>query len=172
MKDEKEARNPRQSRRPYADLGMTVAVSLLIIMIVKSLLFGLTLMSLTLMVLPAAYIVVCAVHDSWSRVVQHSTTLLLLCSALCLAGTFFFDRPTRPKMVAFQARSENDTVVHAAEPVVETPQPVQVDTTDVVAIDTLDYEVTDSVDVVPLEEEVLEKTDSALAETEVTDILP
>lgn len=117
-------------RLPYADLGMTIAIAVLVVMVVKSLLFGFTIASIIWIVLVLAYILVSAICDSRSKTIKISTTVLLIASLLAIGATLYFDKPTRPKMVAFQGIKEKDTIVEK-EVIVETPPPVVVDTVNV-----------------------------------------
>ena len=117
-------------RLPYADLGMTIAIAVLVVMVVKSRLFGFTIASIIWIVLVLAYILVSAICDSRSKTIKISTTVLLIASLFAVGATLYFDKPTRPKMVAFQGIKEKDTIVEK-EVIVETPPPVVVDTVNV-----------------------------------------
>jgi hypothetical protein len=126
----KKGDNKHSWRLPYADLGMTIAIAVMIVMIMKSLLFGFTIASIVWIAIAIEYIVICIYYPSRSRVVKISTTILLLASVLAAGATIYFDKPTRPKMVAFQGKQDKDTVAEE-EVIVETPPPVVVDTVNV-----------------------------------------
>lgn len=126
----KKCLNKGSWRLPYADLGMTIAIAVMLVMLVKSLLFGFTIASIVWIALAIGYMLVSAFCDSHSKTVKTSTSVLLVASVLAIGATLFFDKPTRPKMVAFQGVKEKDTVSEE-EVMVETPPPVVVDTVDV-----------------------------------------
>ena len=121
--------NKHSWRLPYADLGITIAIAVMVVMVVKSLLFGFTIASIVWISLAFVYILISFICDSHGKVVKTSTTVLLIASVIAIGVTLYFDKPTRPKMVAFQGIKEKDTI--AEEVVVETPPPVVVDTVNV-----------------------------------------
>ena len=121
--------NKHSWRLPYADLGITIAIAVMVVMVVKSLLFGFTIASIVWISLAFVYILISFICDSHSKAVKISTTVLLIASVIAIGATLYFDKPTRPKMVAFQGIKEKDTI--AEEVVVETPPPVVVDTVNV-----------------------------------------
>ncbi len=121
--------NKHSWRLPYADLGITIAIAVMVVMVVKSLLFGFTIASIVWISLAFVYILISFICDSHSKVVKTSTTVLLIASVIAIGATLYFDKPTRPKMVAFHGIKEKDTI--AEEEVVETPPPVVVDTVNV-----------------------------------------
>lgn len=139
--------NKHSWRLPYADLGMTIAIAVMVVMVVKSLLFGFTIASIIWIVLALVYIVISAICDSRSKAVKISTTVLLIASLLATGATLYFDKPTRPKMVAFQGIKEKDTIAEE-EVIVETPPPVVVDTVNVNPKDKhIEIELVDTMDI-------------------------
>lgn len=139
--------NKHSWRLPYADLGMTIAIAVMVVMVVKSLLFGFTIASIIWIVLALVYIVISAIWDSRSKAVKISTTVLLIASLLATGATLYFDKPTRPKMVAFQGIKEKDTIAEE-EVIVETPPPVVVDTVNVNPKDKhIEIELVDTMDI-------------------------
>ena len=122
--------NKHSWRLPYADLGMTIAIAVMVVMVVKSLLFGFTIASIVWISLAFVYILISVICDSHSKTVKSSTTVLLIASVIAIGATLYFDKPTRPKMVAFQGIKEKDTIAEE-EVLVETPPPVVVDTVNV-----------------------------------------
>lgn len=96
-------------RAPYADLGLMTAISILIVMLVKSFLFGFTWGAIAGLAVTAAYLIISAVYRSESNIVRHATTAYLILSALSICSVIMFDKNTRPKMVAFKG-VDTDTV--------------------------------------------------------------
>ena len=113
--------NKHSWRLPYADLGMTIAIAVMVVMVVKSLLFGFTIASIVWISLAFVYILISFICDSHGKVVKTSTTVLLIVSVIAIGATLYFDKPTRPKMVAFQGIKEKDTIAEE-EVVVEINQ--------------------------------------------------
>ena len=129
-KDNNKEKKHRSWRAPYADLGMTVAVASLIVMLVKSIVFGFTIAAIAWMVFAVLYVAVSLRYSSRSRMVKACTTVFLVGSLLSGAASIWFDRPARPKMVPFQGVELTDTVVPDEVFIIETPPPVVVDTLD------------------------------------------
>ena len=91
-----------QRRNSYSDLGLVVAVSIFICILVKSLLFGFTWIGIVWMILSCTYFYVSWREPSDSKVVRHATTFFLILSVVALIGVFMFDKNARPVMHAFE----------------------------------------------------------------------
>lgn len=140
IKEEK-TRN-RIRRNPYADMGLVIAISVLIIMLVKSLLFGFSWGAIIWLIIVVIYLVLSVKFHSRSKVVKIATTVFLLLSIISVCLVTLFDKNTRPKMPAFQ-KAEEDTV-KIEEPVVVEPEPI-IPIVDTVVVDTsLTTEISDS----------------------------
>ena len=87
--------NKHSWRLPYADLGMTIAIAVMVVMVVKSLLFGFTIASIVWISLAFVYILISFICDSHGKVVKTSTTVLLIASVIAIGATLYFDKPTR-----------------------------------------------------------------------------
>lgn len=133
-----------KKRNPYADMGLMIAVTIVIVMIIKTLLFANTFDSwecIVLIILAVAYLVVSKKYDSESPVVKHSTTALLCLSILMLTSLFLFDHKSSPKMHAFEG-ARTDTIpeeefIQKKEPTIEI---IDSDTITPVIIDSLAVE--------------------------------
>ena len=109
-----------QRRNPYSDLGLVVAISIFICILVKSFLFGFTWIGIIWLLLSCAYFYVSWREPSDSKVVKHTTTLFLVLSAVALIGILLFDKNARPEMHAFEGTGDTiqDAVIVEEEPIV------------------------------------------------------
>ena len=109
-----------QRRNPYSDLGLVVAISIFICILVKSFLFGFTWIGIIWLLLSCAYFYVSWREPSDSKVVKHTTTLFLVLSAVALIGILLFDKNARPEMHAFEGTGDTiqDAVIMEEEPIV------------------------------------------------------
>lgn len=109
-----------QRRNSYSDLGLVVAISIFICILVKSFLFGFTWVGIIWMLLSCVYFYVSWRRPSDSKVVKHATTLFLVLSAVALIGILLFDKNARPEMHAFEGTGDTiqDAVIVEEEPIV------------------------------------------------------
>ena len=109
-----------QRRNPYSDLGLVVAISIFICILVKSFLFGFTWIGIIWLLLSCAYFHVSWREPSDSKVVKHTTTIFLVLSAVTLIGILLFDKNARPEMHAFEGTGDTiqDAVIVEEEPIV------------------------------------------------------
>lgn len=140
---------PKSNRAPYADLGLMVAVAIFIIMLIRILVFELTIFPVVLGCIALAYLFISMSNDSHKRIVHVSTTIFLVLTVLLTTGFFFFDQPVRPKMVAFQGAAA-DTIKE--EEALEVAQPVDIPKDTVVEVDSAEQ--VSSADTVVLQENV------------------
>lgn len=143
-----------QRRSSYSDLGLVVAVSIFICILVKSLLFGFTWIGILWMLLSCAYFYVSWREPSESKVVKHSTTLFLVFSALAFIGVLLFDKNARPEMHAFEGTG--DTIQDAAIVEEEPIAPIYVmEPEDTIMSDTLLLE--ETIDSLVIDDEAFEQ---------------
>lgn len=109
-----------QRRNSYSDLGLVVAISIFICILVKSFLFGFTWIGIIWMLLSCVYFYVSWREPSDSKVVKHATTLFLVLSTVALIGILLFDKNARPEMHAFEGTGDTiqDAVIVEEEPIV------------------------------------------------------
>lgn len=109
-----------QRRNSYSDLGLVVAISIFICILVKSFLFGFTWIGIIWLLLSCAYFYVSWREPSDSKVVKHTTTIFLVLSAVALIGILLFDKNARPEMHAFEGTGDTiqDAVIVEEEPIV------------------------------------------------------
>lgn len=109
-----------QRRNSYSDLGLVVAISIFICILVKSFLFGFTWIGIIWMLLSCVYFYISWREPSDSKVVKHATTLFLVLSAVALIGILLFDKNARPEMHAFEGTGDTiqDAVIVEEEPIV------------------------------------------------------
>ena len=109
-----------QRRNPYSDLGLVVAISIFICILVKSFLFGFTWIGIIWLLLSCAYFYVSWREPSDSRIVKHATTFYLVFSAVALLGVLLFDKNARPEMHAFEGTGDTiqDAVIVEEDPIV------------------------------------------------------
>ncbi|MBO4431092.1 MAG: hypothetical protein J5790_07115 [Bacteroidaceae bacterium] len=109
-----------QRRNSYSDLGLVVAISIFICILVKSFLFGFTWVGIIWMLLSCVYFYVSWRRPSDSKVVKHATTLFLVLSAVALIGILLFDKNARPEMHAFEGTGDTiqDAAIVEEEPIV------------------------------------------------------
>lgn len=109
-----------QRRNSYSDLGLVVAISIFICILVKSFLFGFTWIGIIWMLLSCVYFYISWREPSDSEVVKHATTLFLVLSTFALIGILLFDKNARPEMHAFEGTGDTiqDAVIVEEEPIV------------------------------------------------------
>lgn len=109
-----------QRRNSYSDLGLVVAISIFICILVKSFLFGFTWVGIIWMLLSCVYFYISWRRPSDSKVVKHATTLFLVLSAVALIGILLFDKNARPEMHAFEGTGDTiqDAAIVEEEPIV------------------------------------------------------
>ena len=109
-----------QRRNSYSDLGLVVAVSIFICILVKSSLFGFTWIGIIWMLISGGYFYVSWREPSDSRIVKHATTFYLVFSAVALLGVLLFDKNARPEMHAFEGTGDTiqDAVIVEEDPIV------------------------------------------------------
>ncbi|MBR1667262.1 MAG: hypothetical protein IJ693_03165 [Bacteroidaceae bacterium] len=119
-----------QRRNSYSDLGLVVAVSVFICILLKCLLFGFTWVGIIWLILSCAYFYVSWRYPSEDKVLKHATTLFLLLSVVAIVGIALFDKNARPVMHAFQGTGDTiqDAVIEEEEPIVPIYVPVPEDT--------------------------------------------
>jgi len=123
-------------RKPYADLGLVVAISVFICVLVKCLLFGFTWISLLWLLLAIAYFYISWKFPSSCKLIKYATTAFLSLTVLAIVGLMLFDTNARPKMNAFEG-SINDTIKDEKVKIVETPIQIYELPQDTVSVDTL-----------------------------------
>ena len=137
-----------QRRNPYSDLGLVIALSVFICILVKCLLFGFTWVSIIWLILACIYFFVSWRYPSQSKVVRHSTTCFLLLSVIAMTGILLFDQNARPVMHAFEGTGDTlqDAVIVEEEPIapIYVPQPEDTLVSDTLlpdeTIDSLSYD--------------------------------
>ena len=130
MSDEKKIRNS------FADLGLIVAVTLIIVTIIRCLIFGIDWEGCLWIILAAAYCFVSHKYDSQSKTVKHSTTVFLALTVLSLTAMVFIDRKPQPKMHAFEG-ARQDTIPEEEFIQKEEPQLPELEKDTMEVVDTL-----------------------------------
>jgi hypothetical protein len=111
-----------QRRNSYADMGLVVATSVFICILVKCFLFGITWVSIFWMTLACVYFYVSWRYPSDSKLVKHSTTIFFVLSAIAIAGVAMFDKNARPVMHAFEGTGDtikDVSVVESSDTLIE-----------------------------------------------------
>lgn len=135
----------QKKRNPYADMGLMVAIAIIIVTIIKCLLFDVTWESIFWIVLAVAYCCLSYKFNSESSTIKHCTTGFLLISAIASIAIIYIDRKPQPKMHAFEG-VKKDTVSEEVFIMKEEPE--------------INIE----------EEEVVQKTDTLSPETEENEV--
>lgn len=99
----------KKGRNPYADTGLMIAVAMLIVMVIKSLIFGVTWESIFWFVIAIAYCVVSYKYDSQSKTIKHTTTGFIVLSIIAAFAIAIIDRKPQPKMHAFEQAAKDTT---------------------------------------------------------------
>ena len=109
-----------QRRNSYSDLGLVVAVSIFICILVKSSLFGFPWIGIIWMLISGGYFYVSWREPSGNKIVKHATTFYLVFSAVALLGVLLFDKNARPEMHAFEGTGDTiqDAVIVEEDPIV------------------------------------------------------
>ena len=133
-------------RSPLADAGLMLGVSLLVIIMIKSLMFGFTWLGTAWLAVDVVYILLWAKCRRGGRLVKTSTIWFMSFSLIALVLLFAFDEEAKPKMPVFQGTHADtlagsnslETEVLDDEPITE-PEPVVEDSIDV-SMDSTSYE--------------------------------
>lgn len=126
-----------KKRDSLADLGMVVAISVFIVILIKSLLFGVSWGAIVWFIISIAYIACSFFIPSDDRKMKYATCTFLALS-VCVAGlSFLFDQNARPKMHAFEG-ALSDTTEEEAFVVRDDPEILVVQTIDTIHVDTAD----------------------------------
>ncbi|MBQ9363546.1 MAG: hypothetical protein IJT97_09050 [Bacteroidaceae bacterium] len=123
-------------RNSYADLGLVIAVTVFVIVLIKSLIFGLSWASIACLVFTIAYFVVSALRKSDDALVKWTTTAYLLFMLLFIITVVLFDKNAHPKMHAFEGAAI-DTVQEEEFVVEDKEIPVEIIQSDTIEADTL-----------------------------------
>lgn len=110
-----------QRRNSYSDLGLVVAVSVFISILIRCLLFGFTWVSIVWLVFSCLYFYASWRYPSSSAVVKHATTLYLFLSVAAVVGIALFDKNAQPVMHAFEGTG--DTIQDNSILIEDFPQP-------------------------------------------------
>lgn len=153
-------------RNSYADLGLVVAVAVFVIVLVKSLIFGLSWASLPCFVFTLAYFGMSLRCKSDGAVMKHATTVYLVLMLLLVVSVVLFDKNARPKMHAFEGAAV-DTLVEEEFVVEDRDIPVEIIVPDTLDADTLDADTL--APSVPSDDAVPAAEDNAAEGTENTD---
>lgn len=130
----------KKKRNSYADVGLMIAITVLIVEVIKSLLFEIEWDAIWI-VLAIAYCAVSYKYDSESKTIKNCTTAFLCLSALVFASIIVFDRNVQPKMHAFEG-AKKDSI--AEEEFIQKKEP---------ELTTLIEDTTEVVDTLALEQE-------------------
>ncbi|MBQ0022160.1 MAG: hypothetical protein KBT29_02860 [Prevotellaceae bacterium] len=144
-------------RNPFSDLGLVIAVSAFICILVKCLLFGFTWVSIAWILISCVYFFISWKFPSEGKIVKTSTLFFLILSVCAAVSVVLFDKNAQPQMHAFEGNG--DTI--ADEQVVEVNQKVTM--YDTLPQDTTKRIVNDSVSV---------NSEGTENETEATPIMP
>lgn len=103
------------SRSPYTDTGLMLAICILITMTVKGFIFGFTWSGIALLVIAGIYVIVCTIYQSRRVIMNASTTTFIVLSVLCTWAEFSSHKNVRPQMPVFHGMT-NDTTGTTEEP--------------------------------------------------------
>lgn len=122
-----------KSRNPYSDLGLLLAASIFICILIKSMLFGITWGGIVWMLVSCLYFYVSWKYSSEDKIVKHATTSFLVLSLITVVCVVMFDKKAMPKMHAFEGTGDTIQDVRYVDegPVVVTYEEAPVDTAEV-----------------------------------------
>lgn len=120
-------------RNPYSDLGLLLAASIFICILIKSMLFGITWGGIVWMLISCLYFYVSWKYSSEDKIVKHATTSFLVLSLITVVCVVMFDKKAMPKMHAFEGTGDTIQDVRFVDegPVVVTYEESPADTTEV-----------------------------------------
>ncbi|MCM1312331.1 MAG: hypothetical protein NC206_02785 [Bacteroides sp.] len=102
-------------RSPYSDMGLVLAVSLFVTMVVKGLIFGFTWNGIVLAIIACAYFIIYAVMRSRKKTMKITTTVFIILSALSVWAEFSSRKNVRPKMPVFHGMASDTTDLEEEE---------------------------------------------------------
>lgn len=139
-------------RNSFVDLGLTIAVTIIVIVIIRSLIFGISWEDGFWIILAAAYCAVSYKYDSESPVVKKLTTAFLTLTGVSIVAMLIIGRKPQPTMHAFEGAS-TDTIAEEEFIVKDDPRIPEI-IEDTVVTDTLtDTIFTEEIPVIEEEEE-------------------
>lgn len=133
-----------KKRNSFSDLGLVIAISVFICILIKSWLFGFTWGSIVWLIISCVYFYLSWKYDSESKMVRGATAAFLILSVVVGSAVVLFDKNAMPKMHAFAGTGDT---IQDAQMVHEGPAVTMYDT---VEEDTAAY---DSVDTLQVSEE-------------------
>ena len=136
-----------KDRSPLADVGMTVAMAVTIVTLLKLLMYGLTYVTLAWLIIALLYILVTTASSPLSKTRRVATVFFLFVSLAGLYASFVYDKPVIPKTESNMKESvdeirinEDNDEVSNSDVIVETPKPVAVETDNIVPEDASTFE--------------------------------
>lgn len=131
-----------QDRTPLSDVGMTVALAVTIVTLIKLLMYGLTFVSLSWLFITLLYILSTTISNPKSSVRKSITIIYLLISFVAIYAAFVYDKPVLPKTeshmkadVEDEEQNNNNENNNNDDVVIVTPKPVTVETDNIVQED-------------------------------------
>lgn len=116
-------------RSGFADTGLVVAVAVIVITALKLVMYGITIVSLSWLLLSILYVGLAAATKADSVFRKGITTFYLAVSALGIFASMYYDNPIVPKKEsALQTQQDENQYGSDAEVKIETPEPVKVET--------------------------------------------
>ncbi len=131
-------------RSPLADVGMTVALAVTIVTLLKLLMYGLTIVSIGWLLLTLLYVLVTTISKPNSKVRKSVTIFYLLVSCAALYASFIYDNPILPKSESHLKKNNDEFDINEMETnddvEIITPKPVPVETDNIVQEDESTFE--------------------------------
>lgn len=136
---------------PLSDVGLTVALAVTIVTLVKLLMYGLTYVSLVWLFITLLYILTTTISTPHSSVRKFFTVFYLFISFIAIYAAFVYDYPVLPKSESHlkadiedeEQQVEND---NNSKVIIETPKPVAVETDNIVKEDESTFEEVDIIE--------------------------
>lgn len=155
----------QKRRNPYSDVGLMISMSVFIVMIVKCLLFNVSIVSIGWIVLCGIYFIISYKYDSEDKIIKHSTTAFIVLSVLLFASIVIFDQNAKPKMHAFEG-AKKDTLIEEEFKMKKDPTVNEETLHDMEAEDTITISTDSITETETPESESLNNTDSPEPTTE------
>jgi len=145
-------------RDSYADLGLVIAIAIFLVMVIKTLLFGVTWGDIIWLLISIVYLLISFFLPSADKRMKYATTAFLLLCVATSATRYIYDQKATPKLHAFEG-ALNDTTSEEEFVVRDEPEIIKEQVIDTITIDTarIDDELNIDVDLdMPLEDTQVE----------------
>lgn len=131
-----------KDRAPIADSALLIAVAATVISLIKLLMYGFTYVPLIWLIITIMFISLFSATKGNSKLAKAASVVYIIISAIAIYAGFAYDQPLKPKRES-NIKTEQEYINkedQKEEVIIDTPKPVQVETTNIVQEDASTFE--------------------------------